>query len=166
MRQMQLAKIQSWKMSGALSIAQVDQQSEIVNYTWEQINPERYRIKIMSALNLYTVIITRQFHVITLSKNGTTVFNAKTPEKLMKKALGWSLPIQPLQNWIKGMPVNGDYTAKYDQYGHIILLQQMGWVIKYDAYKTNGNFDLPQQIILRRSGIQVKIIIRLTEQQK
>ncbi|MCX7125295.1 MAG: lipoprotein insertase outer membrane protein LolB [Gammaproteobacteria bacterium] len=158
-RQAQLAKVNSWKINGAFSIQQTGQQPEIANYSWYQFANKNYRIEISSVLNLYSVVIDCDANSITLSKNGTQKLSAKTPEKLMLKALGWSLPIDELHEWIKGMPALGKYSAQYDAYGHLILLKQKGWTVKYDSYKANAAVDLPQMITLRRSGLFVKIVI-------
>ncbi|OGT49417.1 MAG: outer membrane lipoprotein LolB [Gammaproteobacteria bacterium RIFCSPHIGHO2_12_FULL_38_11] len=157
-RQVKLSKINNWKIHGAFSIAQTGQQPEIANYVWNQVNSENYRIEISSALNLYSVVIVCRSGLVSLLKNGSQRFSAKTPEKLMEKALGWSLPISELDNWIKGMPADGKYKAKYDVYGHLILLKQMGWTVQYGSYKANKNVDLPQMITLQRTGLFVKIV--------
>ncbi|MCX7121416.1 MAG: lipoprotein insertase outer membrane protein LolB [Gammaproteobacteria bacterium] len=158
-RQAQLAKISKWEIRGAFSIQQTGQQAEIANYAWLQSDSKNYRIEISSALNLYSVVIVRKANLMTLSKNGSRNITAKTPEKLMQKALAWSLPISALDDWIKGMPVPGKFSAQYDVYGHLILLQQMGWTVRYRSYKTNGDIDLPQMLILQRPGLFVKIVI-------
>ena len=158
-RQAQLTGIQQWKIKGAFSVTQTGQQPDIANYVWTQKNPNQYRIQISSALNLYTITLVHESNIIALYKNGVLKWYAKTPEALMQKALGWSLPLQPLQSWIKGTPAAGQYHARYDEYGHIILLQQFGWTIKYDAYKTENNIDFPQLMTLQRPNWLVKIVI-------
>ena len=160
-RALALAKINQWKIEGALSIVQANQQPEIANYQWQQLALQNYHIVISSALNLYRVVIDSHHNIVTLSKNGTFVASAKTPKQLMQKAVGWSLPISAMQYWIKGLPSpQKKFVAKYDGFGHLIFLQQSGWTLHYQAYQTQWTIDLPQMITLQRPGLYAKVVIR------
>lgn len=162
-RQAELSKITFWRANGAFSIQQANQKPVMATYDWHQSN-QAYRIEIVSSLDLYRVNIQATENSVTLWKNGTLASQAKTPEKLMEKAMGWSLPLRELQDWIKGLPApkkDGAFTAQYDAFGHIIELQQDGWTLHYSAYKhEEDDADLPQQILLTRPGISAKIIVR------
>lgn len=163
-RQATLAGVRFWRIAGAFSIQQFGIKPEIANYTWQQFTPNSYRIQIVSALGLYRVEILYQMKSVTFWKNGLHVATAKTPEGLMQHTMGWSLPISELAYWIKGAPApdrHANYFARYDQYGHLLLLQQNGWIIQYGSYKTNEHgVDLPQVITLVRPGLSAKIIVK------
>ena len=164
-RQAALRKISYWRMDGAFSIQQQpENHADIADFGWKQLGQKSYRIDILSALGLYSASIQHQLGVVKLWKNGTHVSTAKTPEKLMQKALGWYLPISPLSSWIKGIPAKnaGYYEAHYDYYGHLILLKQAGWDLSFQDYKKNedGHVDFPQLIIMEGHDLRVKIVIR------
>ena len=161
-RQAALYKLTYWKISGALSIQQTGKKPEIANYDWSQLD-KGYRIQVASALNLYQVEIFRTQGSVTLWKNGTQVTTAKTPENLMQNALGWSLPVHALSDWIKGVPIpqkNKLFHAQYDVYGHLTTLDQDGWTLRYGAYKTEDGYDLPQSIVMQRPGFSVNIVVK------
>ncbi len=163
-RQTALTKIKFWKIYGAFSIRQERQKPEIADYSWDQQGSKNYRIVLSSPMDLYHVTISRRMGSVTLWKNGTHAFNAKTPEGLMQKALGWSLPVRALSVWIKGMPDlhAGKYAAGYDTFGHLTVLHQKGWTLHFGAYRRNEEYgvDLPQIITLERPGFFVKIIVK------
>lgn len=161
-RQAQLAKVKFWRADGVFSIQQTGHKSEIANFTWDEANQKNYRISIISALGLYQVQIYYQFHSVQLWKNGSHVYNAKTPEKLMQKVLGWSLPISEVRYWLKGSPAKnaGPYVVRYDAYGHISSLVQKGWMVNFSDYRTNVNgIDIARKITLQRPGFFVSIAI-------
>ena len=163
-RQATLEKIKYWRIAGAFSIQQTGKKSDIANYEWSQFD-HGYHLEIASALALYRVDIKRSHQSITLWKNGTLVTSAKTLEGLMQKALGWSLPIDELQSWIKGMPSldkKNPYHAEYDAFGHLTVLSQNGWTLHYRAYKTeeDAGIDFPQVITIQRPDFFVKIVIK------
>ena len=160
-RQAQLAKINTWRIHGAFSIKQEGQKAQIASYSWNQIK-KNYRIRISSMLNLYHIEIFREYGTVTLWNNTTHVSTAKTPEALMQNALGWSLPVSEMSDWIKGAPAKkaGRYEAQYDPSGHLILLRQAGWVLHFSAYKTHTtDVDFPKMILMERPGFSVKIVI-------
>ena len=162
-REAHLAAVKDFRVEGVFSIHQLGRRAEIANYVWDEFSRKNYRIHISSALGLYQVEIHYQFGTVKLWKNGTHVSTAKTPEGLMQNALGWSLPVSQMRDWIKGIPAEnaGHYMARYDVYGHLITLAQNGWVLDFSRYKTTkDDIDYPSVITMERSGFFVKIIVR------
>lgn len=162
-RQAELAKLKYWRITGAFGVKQLNQRSIIANYEWQQFD-RGYRIHIISSLGLYSIEIHGSKKNVILWKNGTEPMAAKTPEGLMQKALGWSLPISNLQYWIKDMPApqkHGIYKVKYDCFGHMIALQQDGWTLHFGSFSTKaGGIDLPQAIVMDRYNMSVKIVMK------
>jgi len=165
MRRAKLTVVKAWRIDGSLSIEKVGKKPVIANFTWHQLNPRDYRIEISSPLGLYSASIYSQYGSVELWKNGVHVTTAKSPRKLMQKALGWWIPITQMRDWIKGMPAPvkkaGYYQARYDKYGHLTFLKQQGWTIYYSIYrKDDYGMDFPLLITMRRPGFNIKIIIQ------
>ncbi|PIZ04756.1 MAG: outer membrane lipoprotein LolB [Gammaproteobacteria bacterium CG_4_10_14_0_8_um_filter_38_16] len=161
-RQAALAKIKFWMIDGAFGIKRIGYQPVIANYRWQQFN-QGYRIHIVSSLGLYSAEIYRAKNKVTLWKNGTHAMTAHTPEGLMHKALGWSLPLSELTYWIRDMPApqkQGTYKVRYDDFGHLTALQQDGWTLHYGSFITKDDIDLPQAIVMERYNMSVKIVIK------
>ncbi len=161
-RNAQLAKIRFFRLDGEFSIQQPMKLPQMADFNWKQFGSKAYSINFTSTLGLFSAEIYYQFGYVELWKNGTHVSKAKTPERLMQKAFGWSLPISPMSSWVKGMPAKnaGYYEARYDCFGHLISLRQAGWVLHYNAYKNNDDgVDFPQVILMSRPGLQIKIVI-------
>lgn len=156
------SKIINWQASGVLSIQESNTKPVLGDFYWQQTN-RAYRIVMSSPLSLYHLDIIKSFGSVKLWKNGVRVLTAKTPEGIMRRAMGWSLPISNLQYWMKGMPAPqscGEYFVIHDQYGHLTALKQDGWLLELSAYKNQDGVDLPQMIILSRPGFVVKIVIQ------
>ncbi len=159
MRAAELRKFTHWNINGAFSI-QKKSSAEIANYGWQQNGQRHYQIRISSALNLYTLYIVGQPGSVSVWRANQAKWVAKTPERLMQKAIGWSLPISELYYWIRGIPAPGYNSPRYDQYGHLIALRQNGWSIKLSEYTHLGKLDLPRMIRLSRPGLRAKIVIK------
>jgi outer membrane lipoprotein LolB len=160
-RQTQLETVRSWNASGAISIQRASQSPVIMRYDWQQEGPDHYQIHLAASLNLGAVSITGRPGRVTLQKGNEPPISAATPEALMQKGLGWSLPIPAFWYWARGLPAPGATQATtYDSYGHLTVLQQQGWTVRFSDYHTIQGVDLPQVIQLQRPGIFIKIVIK------
>lgn len=160
-RQAMLRKITRWGATGALSIDEVNRKSVIAQYEWVQTGPSHYRVRLTSALNLYTADIYKSLKKVTLWTDDKAYVTANTVETAMQRRLGWSLPIDGMEYWMKGMPAPGPRKARYDGVGHLIQLHQSGWDIYYSDYINKSGVDLPTVINLIRPGFRVRIIIKI-----
>lgn len=160
-RQSEAANVRSWNASGAVSIQQAQKQPMIMHYEWQQSGPYNYRINLAASLNLAAVTITGTPGQVTLQKGNEPPLHAPSPEQLMRKNLGWSLPVPSLWYWARGLPAPGDNQAtKYDQYGHLVYLQQHGWRVSYQGYQTVNGVDLPQIMELHSGNITARIVFK------
>jgi outer membrane lipoprotein LolB len=160
-RQTQAANVTSWNASGAVSIQQGQQQPLIMRYDWQQSGPDHYHINLAASLNLAAVTITGTPSRVTLQKGNEPPVSAATPEQLMQRNLGWSLPVPSLWYWARGLPAPGpNQGIKYDQYGHLVYLQQNGWRVSYQGYQTVNGVDLPQIVELHRGDISARIVFK------
>lgn len=159
LRQQKLATLENWHIKGAFSI-QKNTKTMIANYDWLQ-HAQDYRLRITSTLALYSMQIIGRRGLITLwhSNQLRIAYNA---EQLMQKELGWSLPVDYLLFWIRGLPAPGRYHKRLDGYGHLTTLYQKGWIVQFSRYLPVGQFDLPQ--ILRfhhlHPSLRVKLVIK------
>ncbi len=158
-RRAKLEKINRWNISGAFSIQQ-QQHSTLANFNWRQFSRTRYRINIASALNLYQLVIVGKQGLVTLWRSSKKHISARSPEQLLRQAMGWSLPISNLYYWVRGLPAPGSSQSHYDRYGHLIGLRQQGWTIHLRAYRTVNGVDLPRILQLQRPGLASKIVIK------
>jgi outer membrane lipoprotein LolB len=155
-----LMQLTSWNAQGALSI-QYDGKSSIANYSWAQHNARTYDIHIDSALNVYTLQLIGNDHGVTLIKNNVIVARANTPEGILQKTMGWSLPISNLMYWYRGLPVPSLANhVSYDASGALKTLSQDGWQIQFSNYQVARNLIVPRVMTLARDGMRVKIVTK------
>lgn len=159
-RRSHLTKQESWNIQGGVSI-QNRGKTFMGSFSWKQMH-ERYAMNISGPLNLGGIRIQGDARSVTLYKSGG-VFSAQTPEALMQQQLGWYLPLSNLYYWVRGLPAPGAITTQQqDEYGHLALLQQQGWSIRYGVYQSYSQdhpCDLPHQIIMDNQQLHVKLVI-------
>lgn len=131
------------------------------SFTWEQ-KASHYAIRLFGALGAGTIeIYGRPGFVGLVESNGKTHTEAN-PEFLIKKILGWNIPVSPLQYWLQGLAVPGTkFYAKRDHQNRLVLLQQQGWTIHYQQYTfhQNGHW-LPSRMTLENKGIRLRFIFK------
>ncbi len=157
-RQTQLTTLSHWQLSGSFSLRSA-QQSVVANYEWLQ-QATQYDLHIRSPLNLFSIKIIGAPGRVSLWRSNKDLAEASNPEDLMQQQLGWQLPLSKLSFWVRGLPAPGVYSAQYDAWGHLLVLEQEGWVIHYSRYRTYGMNDLPGMLNLEDGTWTAKILIK------
>lgn len=87
-------------------------------------------------------------------------FISQHPERDLQALLGWSLPLEALPYWARGLPQPGR-PVRYllDTRGHLQMLYQDGWQIDYQAYRDSaGARSLPARMVLSHDGRVLTLI--------
>lgn len=156
-----LKEVRSWNASGAISIQQAPKSPVIMHFEWRQTGPDNYRVDLAASLNLVAVSISGAPHKVTLQKGNEPPISAATPEMLMRRNLGWALPIPSLWYWARSLPAPGPVQGvQYDKYGHLVFLQQNGWRATFGDYHTVQGVDLPGIIELKSGNISARIVFK------
>ena len=100
--------------------------------------------------------------VALLTTSEQRIYRATNVENLIKKVLGWRLPILGLQYWVRG--VNAPKTESEidrDADGRIIGIRQDGWMIIYTSYFPSKliKTERPRVLVLERSNLKIKLVI-------
>jgi len=119
----------------------------------------------------------------TLTNGQTGEISWGKPQTLMNQALGWSLPMQHIQQWIKGHPgeemanvrirkgkevIFYNYAPKTDlrlnKENALALLKNGNWRIEYNKYKPFENkvynVSLPHKVIASNKSLTLTFIIK------
>ncbi len=83
-------------------------------------------------------------------------YQAKDVESLTEKILGWRLPLDGLDSWVRGRAASGSPSRAAYEGKTLSELTQDGWDIRFERRFENG---LPRQLALRREGIMIKFVI-------
>lgn len=84
-------------------------------------------------------------------------YRAPDVETLTEKILGWRLPLEGLDWWIRGLASDrSPSVASHDEANRIVSLRQDGWEIRYPRRFENGS---PKVVVLERQDIRIKFVI-------
>lgn len=129
---------------------------------WEQ-KGNQYAIRLVGAMGSGTMEIYGRPGFVGLRQSNGESHTAKNAEQLIKKVLGWDIPVSPLRYWLQGQPVPGaaPNAMTVDKMGRLVSLRQYGWHIHYQDYTADHRGrPLPTRITLENGPIRLKFIFR------
>jgi outer membrane lipoprotein LolB len=79
---------------------------------------------------------------------------------LMQAELGWSVPVDALAWWVRGLRAPGvPAAAEFDSDGQLLRLQQAGWIVEFGRYRSVDGIALPVRLEAQQGSYRVKLAI-------
>lgn len=95
-----------------------------------------------------------------LKEANGTVREAKGVNALIQDRLGWTIPVDALQWWVRGLAAPGSIENEtLDSAGLLISLDQFGWRVEFNRYDSITGIALPKKLNARRDNYRVKLAI-------
>lgn len=89
------------------------------------------------------------------------VARAATINDLAQQELGWQIPVDALEWWVRGLEAPGKaQRTEIDEQGLLIRLSQFGWDIEYARYNDSDVVVMPYKMTARRQNQTVKLLVR------
>lgn len=159
-RQQAAAEFDNWDLRARAAL-RLKGEAYNINLSWKRA-PDRFSILLEAPFGQGVFRITSgsdgvyRLHL----PDGQQIVNS-TPEALLEDAVGWSLPIDGLEYWIRGMPQpGGNYFRRIDAEGRARTISQDRWDISYtDYFDTEPEPQLPRRIKLAREELSLKLVI-------
>jgi outer membrane lipoprotein LolB len=161
-RSAQLKNISHWSLSGVFSISH-NHKTDIAAFDWQQYQ-QNFFIEIHGPLNLSSMKIVGKPGEVFLYKTFDKAIRATSPEALIEQQTQWIFPISSLVYWIRNLPApQSRWTTNlvFDQYHHLLTLNQQGWQINYRHFTSVAGIDLPDELEL--FTIQINRLHQLPE---
>lgn len=85
---------------------------------------------------------------------------ATSVNDLIQERMGWPLPVDALQWWVRGLAAPGAIeNEKFDSEGLLISLGQFGWSVDFKRYASTAGAQLPVRLNASRENYRVKLAI-------
>jgi len=156
--QASLQQLNHWTLDGKIGIRTPDDNQSARLY-WQQ-NAQHYSIELSGPLGQGGLKIEGEPGAILLDLGGDDRYVSSSPEQLLQETLGWSLPVQEIRWWVRGLPApEQPHTAAF-QGPRLQTLSQAGWTIEYQRYQRHQKYTLPGKIKLSHNGLRITLIIK------
>jgi len=79
---------------------------------------------------------------------------------LMQDRVGWSVPVDALAWWVRGLRAPGIIEfEEFDTDGRLLSLRQFGWAVDFKRYRSVDDMALPVRLEAQRDSHRVKLAI-------
>ncbi len=170
LRQQQLAQIDNWEIRGRVALFVDDDVYNLgLNWTLEK---NHSTLKLEAAMGQGVIQLENNNTEVILQTSEGDSYYGQNAEQVLKQSTGWSIPVEGLESWIKGINHNqSDYLPEIDSTGKARSLMQDEWRINYLQYATASlekynNPELPRKIYMKRQNLALKIVIDQWQAQK
>ena len=150
---------QNWSLRGRLAISD-GKEGGSGNLTWSKVG-QKTLMSFRGALGKSAWQLQSDATGARLELANGTVSFAPTVRELVVERVGWKVPVDALEWWIKGLAQPGNWAARtLDQEGRLTELQQSGWDVKFADYTGQNDASLPKKLTARRGPYVVKMVVR------
>jgi outer membrane lipoprotein LolB len=158
--QQQLDKLSDWSLSGKVAIITPEKRHSL-NIYWQQ-NDENFHITLTSFLGATILDVKKTAFRTRIIDDQGKIYFGKNAQALITQLSGLELPIDVLQQWIKGNPSDAVY--QLDENNQLVSLtgednKNDHWSIDYKNYKSIEGISLPHQLQLKRQDLLIKFAI-------
>jgi outer membrane lipoprotein LolB len=159
-REQQLAGADHWTLLGRLSISDGKGGGGSGSLTWKQ-DGERYTFEIRGpAISGANFRLTGGPEGALLEGLREGPLRGPDAEALMRKALGWEVPLSDLRAWVLGLRADSG-AAELDFGADRLpsLLQQDGWTVDYREWDATHQPPLPKKVFAQKLPYKVRLSI-------
>ena len=162
-RQQQLTELDRWSIRGRVALY-LDDDVYNLGLGWVREQDDN-RIKLEASLGQGLVLLETNDDSVKLTTSEGETFVGTNAQQVLWQSTGWSIPIEGLAYWIKGINHPGSaYLPLIDHEGRATSLQQDDWQINFLEYRDAGLTHLndpllPRKLYMKREKLALKILI-------
>ena len=162
-RLQQHQQIEDWTIRARLGV-QSETDGGSFDVFWQQV-ADAYEIRLIAPMGQGAVLINGDSNGVKISlADGRTEYSNDADE-LFSSMTGLSLPVNGLQDWLRGMPVQGEEIQyiSWNEPGQLYKLEQRGWQVEMSRYKAVADYELPHAFYLEREDqpeLSVRLLVR------
>ena len=159
----QLAAQNQWKLEGRIAVRN-GEQGFSAGMHWQQTD-ERFDIRLLDPLGRRVAWLTGTTDQVTLITSDGQSYEGVDPQVLLRRHLGWGIPLDSLDYWVKGMPDPNkpSWREEYDDIGRPLLLEQAEWIVNLSRYESESALAMPGLVKLERENFRAKLLVDIRE---
>lgn len=165
-RQQQLIAMQRFTVQASLGIKSPSE-SLSGSLRWQQQQADTYQARLANPIGISLFELTSNENQTELLVRGER-YQAADASSLLWQLAGWSIPLQDMALWLRGLPGESAADMQFDQAGRLVsfrLVDSTGihWKLTYRSF-FNDELSLPRQLQLQSADTQLQLVIRSWQQ--
>ncbi len=162
-RLQQHQQINDWTIKARLGV-QTELEGGSFDVFWQQL-ADVYEIRLIAPMGQGAVHIAGDNGGVTISLADGQKEYSQDADELFASMTGLSLPVNGLQDWLRGMPIQGEeiQNISWNEHGQLYKLEQRGWRVEMGRYKAIAGYHLPHAFYLEREDspeLSVRLLVR------
>jgi len=156
-------QISQWTIKARLGV-QTETEGGSFDVFWQQA-ADVYDVRLVAPLGQGAVHIEGDRDGVTISLADGQTEHARDAETLFASMTGLSLPVNGLQDWLRGMPIQGEKidNTRWNESGQLYKFEQRGWKVEMNRYREVAGYELPHAFYLERDDrpdLSVRLLVR------
>lgn len=161
-RRQQLKSISSWTLTGRLGIKSPNEANSM-SFKWQHDVNNKLLLLYGTFGNSYAKL-SQSNNQATLELSDNRVYQSDNVEELLHNVLGYPLPVDHLEYWVRGLPFPGEKSElTYDALGYLKSIIYKQWIITFNKYQHFNSFDnisLPGKIKVTNGEVTLRLSLR------
>lgn len=162
-RQQHHRQLTHWVIKARLGV-QTETDGGSFDVFWQQ-RADAYDVRLVAPMGQGAVHINGNDDGVTIRlADGSTEYSEHANE-LFFAMTGLPLPVEGLQDWLRGMPMLAEeiQTISWNEQAQLYKLEQSGWRVEMSRYKSVVGYELPHAFYLEREDqpdLSVRLLVR------
>jgi outer membrane lipoprotein LolB len=157
-RQESLLAMDTWIMTSRISLRSGERAWQ-GSLHWIQ-NQTAFDIRFRAGLGQGALQLQGDENAVKLDLADGKHFEAASAEELVQRELGWSLPLNYLRYWVRGVPAPEETALlRFDEDDNLVSFDQAGWKVEYRRYDVLDDAVLPGRIAIHNDRLDVRLAI-------
>jgi outer membrane lipoprotein LolB len=153
-----VAELDNWALNGRVSLTQ-GETGWHAGLTWREHDGE-YVLRVIGPLGQGAFEVSGDDAGVLLIDADGRAFTARDADALLQHVTGWILPVSGMHYWVRGLVMPGvEAKLERNSAGLVSHLNQSGWAISYDRYRSVAGLALPGRLQMERDGVAVRLVV-------
>lgn len=133
-RKRRLEMLDRWRLKGKIAV-KAGKKGGQASLRWQYV-PNHQTINLAGPLGGGRVAMEVMPGWATLKDTKGDIKTGHDANALLQEKLGWPLPFDALDQWVRGLPASDSYQVKLDAQGRIVSMNDGGWQVNYPEYQS------------------------------
>jgi len=148
-----------WRYSAKVGVVTPNESNQ-ANMVWlfdDNVHSVNNTVRLFGPLGIGSIKIEFDDRSVQLSDKNGVLHQGNSAEELLRRIVGWPIPVDALQYWLFSLPQPKQrYAYKLNDEGQLSALQQYGWEINYSGYREyyKGEAPMARKIVATKQVSQ------------
>lgn len=153
-----LQALERWTLEGRVAVA-ANSEGFSGGLTWKQAGP-RAEVALRGPVGGPVLAIRVDGDEFSVTDSQGETFEGARAKALVAERVGSELPISELRYWLVGVPAPGrPFEETLGADARLATLDQAGWRIRYDRYRSAGELVLPAKLDITQGVLRLRVAV-------